>query len=158
LKTSSTTLSPSFGTTSAAPFVTNIQRIEEHMSAIEAAFFGSLARDAECKVSKAGRNYLRCTVRVGDGDAVSWVNVTAFDEQAIEQADKFVKGARVYCEGSLKLDQWTSQDGAAKHGLSCMSWHCHLAAIGHNRPKANSKPQAASPPAGSNEMDDEIPF
>jgi hypothetical protein len=45
------------------------------MSAIEAAFFGSLARDAECKVLKAGRNYLRCTVGVGEGDAASWVSV-----------------------------------------------------------------------------------
>jgi hypothetical protein len=40
-----------------------------------------------------------------------------------------------------------------------MSWHCRLAAIGQNRPKANGKPRAtASPPARSNDMDDEIPF
>jgi single-stranded DNA-binding protein len=136
---------------------------------IESAFFGSLARDAECKVSKAGRNYLRFTMRVGDGDAVSWVNVMAFDERAIEQADKFVKGARVYCEGSLKLDEWTSQDGTAKTGLSCMGWHCRLAAIGRNRPKTDGKPRATgdgrralgAPSTSAQdkpELDDFIPF
>jgi hypothetical protein len=39
------------------------------MSGIEAAFFGSLGRDAEAKTSKNGKPYLRMNVSVGDGDA-----------------------------------------------------------------------------------------
>jgi single-stranded DNA-binding protein len=124
------------------------------MSGIEAAFFGSLARDAEAKTSKAGKVYVRFTCRVGDGDGAQWVNVTAFDEKAVEQADKFIKGARCYVEGSIKLDEWTGQDGAKRHGLSCMSWHSRLAAIGRNKPpsKRSAKPkgQAAAPaPTGA---------
>jgi len=131
------------------------------MSAIEAAFFGSLGRDAEQKTSKAGKPYLRINVRVGDGDGAQWVSVMAFDEAAIEAADKLVKGARVYVEGSIKLDEWTGQDGAKRHGLSAMSWHCRLAHIGRNRPKrvngAKSQPSDGSA-APDRDLDDEIPF
>src|SRR5208337_2994787 len=96
------------------------------MSGIEAAFFGTLGRDGELKTSKAGKQYLRLNVRVGDGDGASWISVTAFDQNAIALADKLVKAARVYVEGRLSLDQWTAQDGTPKHGLSVMSWHCRL--------------------------------
>jgi single-stranded DNA-binding protein len=71
------------------------------MSGIEAAFFGALGRDAEAKTSKAGKAYLRLNVRVGDGDTAQWVSVMAFDQNAIDAADKLLKGARVYIEGSL---------------------------------------------------------
>ena len=53
------------------------------MSGIEAAFFGALGRDAESKVSKSGKRYLRLNVRVGDGDSAQWVSVMCFDEEAI---------------------------------------------------------------------------
>jgi single-stranded DNA-binding protein len=87
---------------------------------IEAAFFGVLARDAEHKVSKGGKSYLRFSCRVGEGDGSQWISVTCFDEKAIDQADKFEKGSRVYCEGSIKLEEWT-KDGIQRHGLSCMA-------------------------------------
>ena len=80
---------------------------------IECAFFGVLGRDGEAKTSKAGKPYLRLNVRVGDGNSAVWVGVTAFDTKAIEAAAKMVQGARVYCEGSLRLDEWKAQDGSA---------------------------------------------
>jgi single-stranded DNA-binding protein len=95
--------------------------IAKGMSAIEAAFFGSLGRDAESKTSKAGKPYLRLNIRAGDGDVAQWVSVTCFDQKAIEAVDKLVKGARIYCEGSIKLDEWSAGDGTKKHGLSCAS-------------------------------------
>jgi len=105
------------------------------MSKIEAAFFGALGHDAQLRISKAGKQYLRLSVRVGNGDAAQWINVTSFDPDAIAAADKLVKGSRIYCEGSIRLDQWTGQDGLKRHGLSALSWHSRLAAIGRNRPK-----------------------
>jgi single-strand DNA-binding protein len=132
------------------------------MSGIEAAFFGALGRDAERRTSaKSGKEFLRLNVRVGDGDAAQWVNVTSFDSDAINVADKFVKGARVYVEGSLKLDKWTGQDGAERHGLSCLSFHTRLTAIGRNKPKR--EPNGREAPAGDprpsdNFHSDEIPF
>jgi single-stranded DNA-binding protein len=104
------------------------------MSGIEAAFFGTLSRDVELKTSKAGKQYLRLIVRVGDGDAAQWVSVTSFDPDAIAAIDKLVKGARVYAEGSLTLQEWKSADGSPRHDLNVLSWHTRLAQIG--RPRA----------------------
>ena len=129
------------------------------MSGIEAAFFGAIVRDAELKISQGGKTYLRLTVRIGDGDAVQWVRVSAFDEHAVKAADKMVKGARVYVEGRLSLDEWTAQDGAARHGLSVLSWHCRLSQIGRNKPKRDAA-QQSQPIRVSNDdfHNDSLPF
>ena len=103
--------------------------------------FGALGRDAEAKTSKTGKPYLRVNVRVGDGDTAQWVNATVFDTKAIEVVDKLVKGARVYLEGRIALDEWAGQDGVKRHGLSVMSWHCRLAQIGRNRPLRAARDQ-----------------
>lgn len=136
---------------------------------IEAAFFGSLARDSEPKTSKNGRPYLRLNVRVENGEAAQFINVMAFDQDAVDAAGKLVKGARVYVEGKLSLDTWTGNDGTAKQGLSCMSFHTRLAQIGRAKSKKDTPQTAASgrnraaqsdfAPAGSAAaFDDEIPF
>jgi single-stranded DNA-binding protein len=137
--------------------------------AIECALFGSLGRDAEQKTSKAGKPFMRLNVRTGDGDGAQWISCTVFDEQAIDNADKLVKGARVYIEGRLSLDEWSASDGTKKRGLSCMSWHCRLSQIGRNRPKRDEPERAAaaarqraavkkSPPMVDSDLNDEIPW
>jgi single-stranded DNA-binding protein len=131
------------------------------MSGIECAFFGTLGRDAEAKTSKAGKAYLRLNIRVGDGEAAQWINVTSFDADAIGASDRLVKGTRLYVEGRLQLDDWQAQDGAAKHGLSCMSWHTRLAQIGRNKPKrdADDAPDRVQRAQRSNDFyDDPVPF
>jgi single-strand DNA-binding protein len=138
------------------------------MSAIECAFFGALGRDAERKTSQSGKPCLRLNVRVGDDDAAQWISVLAFDECAlVEVADKLVKGARVYVEGRLSTNEWTGQDGEKRLGLSVLSWHCRLAAIGRNKAKRERETSVAggyvsprSAPAGRlpGELNDEIPF
>jgi single-stranded DNA-binding protein len=144
---------------------------------IEAALFGMLGKDAETKTSAAGKPYLRLNIRTGDGDAAQWINAMCFDAEAIAQAERLCKGARVYIEGTLKLDEWTGQDGAKRHGLSLMSWHCRLSQIGRNRPRRDDRPKAAAsgraradasayapigadarPPKGHPAFDDDIPF
>jgi single-stranded DNA-binding protein len=126
---------------------------------IECAFFGALARDAEAKTSSKGKLYVRLNVRVGQADA-QWVNVLCFDQQAIEQVSKLIKGSKVYVEGGgLKIDEWTGSDGAKRHGLSCMSWHCRLSEIGRNRPKRQRKSTAPPSPHGRGDFyNDEIGF
>jgi single-stranded DNA-binding protein len=141
------------------------------MSGIEAAFLGTLGRDAESKTSKSGKNYLRLNVRVGDGDAGQWISVMVFDQAAVQIAAQLVKGARLYVEGTVKLDSWRATDGAERHGLSCMSWHCRVAQIGRNRPQREKPPAAAASgraraarsdyaPIGRTDADlnDDIPF
>jgi single-stranded DNA-binding protein len=135
------------------------------MSGIEAAFFGALGRDTDGqKTSKNGKNYLRLNVRVGDGEGATWVSVLAFGPRAIEQAKKFVKGAKVYIEGRLSADEWTNAEGVKRFGLSVMSWHCRLAEIGRNKSKraaASGDKEQLAPKAATSANDfhdDEIPF
>jgi len=122
---------------------------------IEAAFFGSLGRDAERKTSASGKRYLRLSVRVGDGDGAQWVSVLAFDPETIEAADKLVAGSRVYIEGKLELSEWTGNNGAKRQGLSVMSWHCRLPHIGRNRLR---KKPSQDPALAPNERDLSIPL
>ena len=112
---------------------------------IEAAFFGSLGKNAEQKTSASGKRYLRLSVRVGDGDGAQWVSVLAFDPEAMGVADRLVQGARVYVEGRLELTEWTGSDGVKRRGLNVLSWHCRLPHIGRNRPKKPSQNPAPAP-------------
>jgi single-stranded DNA-binding protein len=120
------------------------------MSGIEAAFFGALGRDAESKTSKTGKNYLRLNLRVGDGDTAQWVSVMTFDQSAIDAAASMTKGARVYIEGKLSLDEWSGQDGVKRHGLSVLSWHTRLSQIGRNKPTRESNKSARDPASANN--------
>lgn len=109
------------------------------MSGLEVAAFGTLGREAERKTSKSGREYLRLNVRVGDDDGAQWVSVLAFDPQAVEFADRFTKGARVYIEGRLSTSEYTGQDGEKRLGLSVLSWHCRIAQIGRQKGKRDGE-------------------
>ena len=112
---------------------------------IDCAFYGSLARDAEFKTSKAGKPYLRFTARVGEGEAAQWVSVMYFGTDASDLAPKMLKNARCYVEGQLRLDTWEQQDGTKRSGLSAMSFHCRIPAIGRNKPKRENADKATSP-------------
>jgi single-stranded DNA-binding protein len=131
---------------------------ERGMSAIEAALFGTLGRDAEPKTSKTGKPYLRLNIACGEGEATQWVGAMVFDERAIAVADKLVKGARVYVEGKLSLNEWTAQDGVTRTGLSIMSWHCRLSQIGRAKIKTEKPKPAPRAAGGADDFSDEIPF
>jgi single-stranded DNA-binding protein len=135
------------------------------MSGIEAAFFGTLGKNAESKVSASGKQYLRLSVRVGDGDQAQWVSVMAFDKDAIDAADKMTTGGRVYVEGRLSINEWTDKAGARRTGISLMSWHCRLSQIGRNRPKREQQqpkqnfPRDMHAPLGKGaaDLNDDVP-
>jgi single-stranded DNA-binding protein len=126
---------------------------------IEVALFGTLGRDAESKTSKAGKPYLRLNIRCGDGDGAQWISAMVFGDDVDELAPKLEKGSRVYLEGSITLNEWTGQDGEKRAGLSVMSRHCRLAAIGRNRPKRERDAECKKPIAIDGGFhSDEIPF
>jgi len=100
---------------------------------IDCAFFGFLAADAETKVSKAGKTWVRLRVGVGKDDDLQWVSVAVFG-QAAEVAAKLKKSDRCYVEGSIKIDTWTGNDGTERHGLSVASFKVEKTHnIGRNR-------------------------
>ena len=87
------------------------------------------------------------------------MSVLAFDQSAVELADRFTKGARVYCEGRFSTTEWTGQDGRPRFGLSVMSFHTRLAQIGRNKPKRESEnPISAGAKPKNDFHNDEIPW
>ena len=87
------------------------------MTGIECAFTGRLAHEPEIKTSKAGKPWASLSVGVGESEALQWVRVAVFGEMA-EAIRALPKGAKVYVEGRLKLEEWTGKDGVARHGLN----------------------------------------
>jgi len=109
---------------------------------IDCAFHGFLAADAETKVSKAGKQWVRLRVGVGKDDDLQWVSVAAFGK-APETAAELRKGDRVYVEGTIRLDIWTSNDGTERHGLSVASFKVDRThRIGRNRERNERAGQA----------------
>jgi single-strand DNA-binding protein len=135
---------------------------------IDCAFFGFLAADAETKVSKAGKTWVRLRVGVGKDDDLQWVSVASFGHAA-EVAAKLKKGDRCYVEGSIKIDAWTGNDGIERHGLSVASFKVEKTHnIGRNRSEHNGRSISVaggtaadrpknSPPAGRDFHNDPIP-
>jgi single-stranded DNA-binding protein len=118
------------------------------MSGIDCAFYGWLPADAEPRTSQAGKPWVRLRVGVGKDDAVQWVSVAVFGKAA-ETAVQLKKGDRIYCEGTIKIDAWTANDGAVRHGLSVASFKIEQThQIGRNRPRRSNGvtvPQKHSP-------------
>jgi single-strand DNA-binding protein len=88
---------------------------------IDCAFTGTLGRDGELKTSGKGKPYLKLNVRTGEVEDAQWVSVLSFDPDALAEAEGFKKGARVYIEGRISLNQWDDQSGAKRAGLSAMA-------------------------------------
>jgi single-stranded DNA-binding protein len=131
---------------------------------IECAFFGTVGRDAEAKTSKNGKPYLRFSARDGDGDQGQWISVMYFGDDAAELGTKILKDTRVYVEGRLQLNTW-DQDGRTRAGLTVMSFHCRIPAIGRNKSKSKPKPsqnapEPEQPPANqpNDFYSDDLPF
>src|SRR6516165_10915356 len=100
---------------------------------IDCAFYGFLATDADQRTSQAGKQWVRLRIGVGKDDDLQWVSVAVFGKAA-ETAGALKKQDRVYIEGSIRLDNWTGNDEAERHGLSVAAFKCEAThRIGRNR-------------------------
>lgn len=127
---------------------------------IDCAFFGFLTADAEPRVSNAGKKWTRLRAGVGK-DVLQWVQIAVFGDAADDAAD-LKKADRVYIEGTIKIDHWTSSDGVERHGLSVASHKCvRTHNIGRNRKskqKDDKKNSDTAKPEQGAPLNDEIPF
>jgi single-stranded DNA-binding protein len=114
----------------------------------------SIRSDVELRRSASGKEWCRLSVDVGEGDALTWVSVSVFEEKARELAG-LAKGAEVYVEGCLSLNAWTGKDGQQRTGLSVTAWQLMpLGQIGRRKPKVQSRDEYERP---RNEQD-AVPF
>jgi len=105
---------------------------------IDCAFYGFLASDADARVSKAGKAWVRLRVGVGKDDDMQWVSVSCFGKAA-EAAATLQKGDKVYIEGTVRIDSWRGNDGIERHTLAVSSFKCERThKIGRARDKRTS--------------------
>jgi single-strand DNA-binding protein len=133
------------------------------MHGIHATFEGRLGREAELRTAKKGKPWLSFSLAVdteGEEDALTttWVRVAYFGEDAESLVGRLRKGVGVYCEGRLRLDTWTTQEGVRRSGLSIVAWQIvPLGQIGKKRPKAPHKRGSGTSAGPVLTPDDAIP-
>ena len=137
------------------------------MSNIECAFSGRLGGDPEQRTSKAGNQWCRFNVAVGEGDDTQWVSVSCFKDAAQRALERLHKGDRAYFEGSIKLNKWAAQDGTERSGLQAACFKVEpLGQIGRRKPPkakaaaAEANGEQAPPPETErrDRFDNNIPF
>lgn len=140
------------------------------MKGIEAAFCGTLDRDAELRTSaKTGRAWLLLSVITGEEPDEQCVSVASFSASMAAEDSQLAKGASVYVEGKLKLRHWSGCDGVNRSSLSVVASLIQpLAQIGQRRPRKSrvtSRAKKVDPQAplafhdGTNSSQgDELPF
>jgi hypothetical protein len=80
---------------------------------IHYALEGRLGAAVELRRSPSGKDWARLSVGVGEGDEVTRVSVSVFEEKAVALAG-LTKGAEVYVEGRLPLNTWTGGGWASR--------------------------------------------
>ena len=115
------------------------------MNGMTACATGTLGRDAEIKYTQQGQAMCSFSIAVTDGKreagaAAEWLKVTVWGDQAeaLNAAGNLGKGAEVYAEGRLKLNEWMGPDGQKRSGLSLSAWRVDvLGAIGRRAKKVS---------------------
>jgi len=133
---------------------------------IEAAFTGTVGRDAQLRTAKSGREWLSFSVVVGEEPDQQWVQVAAFLGHIGELVPQLSASTQVYVEGKIKLRSWDAPDGP-RSGLSVVASVIQpLGLIGAKRPKKPRSPKGEAPAKTKTNadvnaplpFDDPIPF
>ena len=115
---------------------------------IRAIVSGVLTRQAEERLSKTGRPYLKATVRDGSGDGARWVVAFVFNDAVREAISGMAAGEAIAVAGEIDAEIFTPEAGPAR-----ISWSIKvdgvLSAPAHNltgkRPtpaRGNEAPQS----------------
>ncbi len=83
---------------------------------------GRLGRDAEVKYTQAGKAVTTFAVAIeegfGDNKVTSWLDCVLFGERGEKLAEYIRKGDRIGVTGSIRLDTYTTRDGAEKSKIA----------------------------------------
>ena len=122
---------------------------------------GNLTRDPELKHLASGSPVCDLGLAVNekykskDGEAkesVTFVDITVWGRQAESCAEYLSKGSPVLVEGSLKLDQWETEDGDKRSKLKVNGQNVQFL----GSPKARDSQRSESAPSNDN-TDDGVP-
>jgi single-stranded DNA-binding protein len=133
---------------------------------------GSLFKEPQQRTSSSGRKYVVTTIKAAAADNATsdfW-SVLAFGDTAGAELMRLAVGERVTIQGGLKLELYTTNDGATKISRTIFADH----AMALRQPPKERKPKAAKaaptsqglpleranimPLTMSPDLDDDIPF
>lgn len=145
---------------------------------------GNLGRDPEVRYTQDNRKIVHLSIATserrrdrGSGDQrerTEWHRVVIFNEQLADVAERFLtKGRSVYIEGQLQTRRWTDQNGQERYTTEVVvpRFRGELVLLGGrgepetpaaDPPATGSAPArrggSPKPPAGYEDLDDDIPF
>ena len=127
---------------------------------IHALISGVLTADPIAATSRAGRDYCRGVVRVGDGDGAVFVSLFAFGEADAEELLAARKGDGVSASGRFQIGEF-ERDGVTRPSFAVFGARI-LTAAPPKKPKCTPKPKltadAPDPFAGTAAADlDDVP-
>jgi single-stranded DNA-binding protein len=99
----------------------------------------------ELRTSAAGKPWMSVIVRSGDGDAASFVQVAIFGDAAVA-IGRLERNEKLYAEGSIRINEWTTAAGEKRTGLSMAAWRAERPGVGRNKPKRPISRQSGVPP------------
>jgi single-strand DNA-binding protein len=123
---------------------------------------GNLTRDPELKFLPSSTAVCEFGIAVNrkwkeksgeEKEEVTFVDCSAFGNQA-ETLNKYVKkGSPIYLEGRLKLDQWDAQDGTKRSKMRVIVDHFQFLSSGRGedqeqQPARQAPPKTAAPAPG----------
>ena len=129
-------------------------------------FTGHLGRDAEVRVTAAGKNVLSFSLAVktgwGEREKTMWVKCITFGRQAEGQlVDYLKKGTQVGVSGEISLNEWTTKEGEKRADIEVVCNNIEL--LGSKSSGQQGAPAQHEPPQAANYANDagfdqDIPF
>lgn len=104
------------------------------MKGIEAHLCGRLSKDAEQRVTKAGKAMTVLTVIVSDADIDTWITVLAFEDLA-ERLAGLPKGTEIYGRGRLKAGPYQPEGGEPRVSLTLLATSVEPLVLAHPKPR-----------------------
>lgn len=123
-------------------------------------FIGTLGRDAETRFSKDAHPILNLSLATKYRDKTTWIRVTAFNKTA-EWNAHLKKGAHVWVEGPMSMEEWTGKDGAKRTTLCMVANTIQEVAWAKRDAAASTGETGRATAAATNEpaiSDDDVPF
>jgi single-strand DNA-binding protein len=120
------------------------------MNGITSCCTGRLGSEAELKYSANGAPFLTFNLAVDDAkkaeDApTEWLRVVCFGEMAEDLAPRLIKGARVYAEGRVRLESWTTREQEQRSTLKLMAWVVQPMGVESRRPRQAGPARTGGP-------------
>lgn len=131
-----------------------------------ATLVGNIGQDPELRSTPGGRNV--CSFRMATSEAykdsngewkeiTDWHTVVCWDNLAVQVAENFRKGTKVYVEGKIKHRSYEGKDGVTRHVTEVIA--NTVISLGSRKSNDNQEKEAYDEPEfEEGTPDDDVPF